>query len=399
MKPKFYTTLLAVAFLLMPWMVKGQSTTNNRFGKGIEIIDVDSTFSMKFSTRFQTLYEGKMSVDDKDWSDKILLRRMRLKFSGFAHSPKVQYKIELGISNRDISSPIPQTSNAARIILDAVLKWNFAGNWSLWAGQTKLPGNRERIISSQKLQFVDRSNVNSKFTLDRDVGLQLKHKDKIGENFILKETASISMGEGRNITSNNVGGYDYTFRLEILPFGEFESKGDYFGSDLKREKTPKLAIGLAYDFLDGAARQRGQQGSFMEGTNGAVLTDLSTVFADLVLKYNGWSIVGEYANKKNVDKIVAVTGPNETMKFFSGVGYMGSVGYLLKNNFEIAARYTYVVPDDVAISGLTEQSEYTLGASRYFSGHNLKVQSDASLLQTPGKSDEFRFRLQMELSF
>ena len=29
--------------------------------------------------------------------------------------------------------------------------------------------------------------------------------------------------------------------------GSFSSKGDYKGSDLKREKTPKLALGITYD--------------------------------------------------------------------------------------------------------------------------------------------------------
>ena len=29
-------------------------------------------------------------------------RRARLKFSGFAYSPKLKYKLELGLSNRDI---------------------------------------------------------------------------------------------------------------------------------------------------------------------------------------------------------------------------------------------------------------------------------------------------------
>ena len=37
-------------------------------------------------------------------------------------------------------------------ILDAYLKWNFYKNFEIWAGQTKLRGNRERVISSQNLQ-------------------------------------------------------------------------------------------------------------------------------------------------------------------------------------------------------------------------------------------------------
>ena len=37
--------------------------------------------------------------------------------------------------------------------------WNFYENFELWAGQTKLPGNIERVISSGNLQQVDRSLI------------------------------------------------------------------------------------------------------------------------------------------------------------------------------------------------------------------------------------------------
>ena len=391
--------ILLLLMIAVPFTGIAQDATSNKFGKGITVVAQDSSFSMKFSTRFQTLYDGKLTIDDNSWSDKILIRRARLKFDGFAYSPKLQYKVELGLSNRDHGSPNEFTSNTARMILDAVIKWNFVGNWTLWVGQTKLPGNRERIISSSSLQFVDRSIVNSRFTLDRDIGIQIRHKDVLGENFVVKEIVAVSQGEGRNITADNFGGYDYTFKVELLPFGEFESKGDYFGSDLKREETPKLAVGLSYDFNDGAVRQRGQQGSFMEGTNGLVFTDLSTFLGDFMFKYKGFSAAGEYGNRQNIDGFVAITGPNEVMKFISGSGFVLQAGYLFDNNFELAGRFTTVAPDDPAISGLREQTEYTLGVSKYIVGHSLKVQSDASLLQSPGRSDELRFRLQMELSF
>ena len=60
----------------------------------------------------------------------MLIRRSRLKFDGFAYSPKLKYKV-LGLSNRDISGASAFTSNSLRYILDAVLKWNFSGNFVL----------------------------------------------------------------------------------------------------------------------------------------------------------------------------------------------------------------------------------------------------------------------------
>ncbi|PQB08415.1 hypothetical protein BST83_15750 [Polaribacter filamentus] len=105
----------------------------------------------------------------------MLIRKFRLKFDGFALSPKLNYKEELGLSNRDQSGGSIFTSSSPIYILDAVLKWNFSGNFVLWFVQTKLPGNKERVISSANLQQVDRSLLNSGFTIDRDIAVQLIH--------------------------------------------------------------------------------------------------------------------------------------------------------------------------------------------------------------------------------
>ena len=51
----------------------------------------------------------------------------------------------------------------------------YPKNFEIWFGQGKLPGNRERVISSGNLQQVDRSLLNSLFTIDRDFGFQLRH--------------------------------------------------------------------------------------------------------------------------------------------------------------------------------------------------------------------------------
>ena len=151
---------------------------------------------------------------------------------------------------------------------------------------------------------------------------------------------------------------------------------------------------------DDAARQRGQQGSFMRDLNDNQLyTDLSTVFVDLMFKYKGLQVMAEYADKKNLDGTIVSTGPGETKKFISGMGYVGQIGYLFQNNIEISGRYTHVKPDDILISGLKEETEYTLGFSKYIVGHSLKVQSDFGILQSPGVKDNIRFRLQTEISF
>lgn len=244
------------------------------------------------------------------------------------------------------------------------------------------------MISSQQLQFVDRSNLNSRFNIDRDAGVQL-HYEKGKYKFV----SSISMGEGRNIVTNNAGGYDYTLRGEYLPFGDFKSGGDYSGSDLSREPTPKLSIGVTYDYNDRAVRERGQLGDFLSGQR-----DLETWFVDAHFKYRGISSMIEYANKKSPDGPVIEDGAGNFVEaFYTGTGLSWQGGYLFKNNFEIAARYTQVTPE--VITKRNENTQYTLGVSRYIVGHHLKIQSDITLIQEDTRDDILMTRIQMELAF
>ncbi|WP_299822508.1 porin [uncultured Pontibacter sp.] len=385
--------LLLIICILTTYTSFGQSINNSKFGKGLQFVAADSSFSIKLGTRFQVLYQGVQNAETNNWDDRILIRRARLKFDGFAYSPKLEYKIELGLSNSDIGSDTPdQTNNADNIILDAVAKWNFAPNLSLWVGQTKLPGNRERIVSSQKMQFVDRSLLNAQFNLDRDAGLQLHHQHKIG-NVVLREAGAISMGEGRDITVNNAGGYGYTARFEVLPFGEFKGDGDYVGGDIEREQTPKLALAASFDYNDNASRSQGQLGDFLSAER-----DLRTLFLDAMFKYRGFSSMAEYANRKAPDGPVVLTddtgGVEET--FVTGNAFNIQAGYIFATNWEVAGRYTSY--DPTAATGLRDQKQYTLGLSKYIVGHSLKVQSDITLQDEENRPEQYQFRVQFELA-
>ncbi|XOV92049.1 MAG: porin [Bacteroidota bacterium] len=371
--------------------VRSQGASYESFGDGIQIHANDSTFHTSIGVRVQTLYTGVKDLETSDWDENVLIRRARLKFDGYVLDPRIVYKFEFGISNRDISGALPENSQASNIILDAVIKWNFFKNWELWAGQTKLPGNRERVISSQKMQFVDRSLVNASFNLDRDIGLQLHHYFSVN-NIILRQAFAISKGEGRNITiSNPESGRELTGRLEILPFGAFSQSGDYFGSDLAREKRPKLSIGITGDYNHNAVRARGNLGSFMTDTTGErtyLTTNFETLILDGVFKYRGLSVSSEYILRES---------SNQQDNFGYGSGIFGAIGYLFPSNIEIAGRYTNISPGS-GLTSINQMKEYTLGLSWYIKAHNFKVQSDISYLDQLA-NDAITFRLQCELAF
>lgn len=390
---------LVTLLLVVISNLNAQELESPKFGKGLfNLVGQDSSWTMKIGARMQFLAISNWE-DGQENEANFLVRRARLKFDGYAFSPKLKYKIELGLSNRDISGASQFTSNAPRYILDAVIKYNFAPGFELWFGQTKLPGNRERVISSANLQQVDRSLLNSRFNIDRDLGIQLRHKFNLSDDFVVKEILSIAQGEGRNITTGNLGGHQYTGRIELLPFGEFSSKGDYKGSDLKRETTPKFALGIVYDHNNNAVKSRSNQGSYMETDTGFFETNINTLFIDAMFKYKGFSFMAEYADRDASDPFAKNSDGSLTGDIVQvGKGLNLQSGILCKNDWEVSARYTNIKLDE-NITGKMPESQYTLGLSRYIVGHSLKVQTDLSYLNVDGGNNEIMYRLQFDIHF
>jgi phosphate-selective porin OprO/OprP len=391
-------------FAFMHTVTYSQTENNNTtFGKGIfNILGKDSTWSMNFSARVQMLSTSSWSTTDDKLSNpeqSFNIRRSRFKFKGFAYDPKLTYKIEMGLSNQDMSGASEFTSGSPRYIMDAVVMWNFYKTFTLWVGQTKLPGNVERVISSGDLQLVDRSLLNSRFNIDRDMGIQLRHHFNLTDKFLIREKIAVSQGEGRNVSTGNLGGHQFTARLELLPFGEFESKGDYSGGDLKREQSPKLSIASTYDFNNNAVRNRSNQGSYMENDLGFYETDIKTFFVDAMFKYKGFSFMGEYADRNAADPY-AKNSDNSLTGDVVQVGKALNLqsGYLFKNNYEVAGRFTHIELDKT-ITGKNPENQYTLGMSKYIVGHKLKVQTDVSYLTVDKGTDQVMWRLQLDLHF
>lgn len=398
MKTKYFLFGLFLSFSLLSF---SQETNAPSFGKGLfNLVGKDSTWTMKIGTRMQFLTvanwdestDGGLTNPQQNFS----LRRARLKFDGFAYSPKLKYKIELALSNRDMSGASEFTSNSPRFFLDAVVMWNFFGNFEFWMGQTKLPGNMERVISSGNLQQVNRSLLNSRFTIDRDQGIQIRHKFKLSDKFLVKEKLAVSQGEGRNITSGNLGGYQHTARLELFPFGDFAA---YVGADLKRTPTPKLMLAATFDHNQDAVKTRSNMGSYMVNDMGFYETNINTIFVDAMFKYKGFSFMGEFAHREAADPIAKNSDGTETGDIVQvGDGINLQTGYLFSNNLEISGRFTNIKLIE-NITGRNPETQYTLGLSKYISGHKLKVQSDVSYLSVDGGMNELMGRLQLEVHF
>ena len=92
MKTRYTLVLLAFITCLAS---NAQEISDTSFGKGlINFTAKDSTFIVKFAPRIQVRYtvnRDHNGTDDDDADLNFLIRRARLKFSGFAYSPKFKY--------------------------------------------------------------------------------------------------------------------------------------------------------------------------------------------------------------------------------------------------------------------------------------------------------------------
>jgi len=350
-----------------------------RFGRPITFSSADSSFSLSISGRIQSLAESRFDLNNNDNNSvDFSIRRLRLNFAGSAISKRFSYRIQLCFSQRDVSSDNSAVANNL-FLRDAMLFYAPNKHWRFGFGQTKLPGNRQRQTSSGNLQMVDRSNTNALFTLDRDKGLWITNTNKVGKQTVLSNTLAISSGEGR-INSDRSTGLCYSFRSEILPFGEFKNNGDFVEADLFFEDNLKLSIGFVYSYNNKTSRVAGQLGEYLYNNQRA---DIHYYGADFMLKKKGWSLTGELFRRVSDNGIsINPSNPSKVNAVYSGTGLMLQTGYLVSKTNEISARYGFTMPDKRVSKYLIRQHEYMLGYSHYFFRHNLKLQTDIGYLQS-----------------
>jgi hypothetical protein len=227
--------------------VKLENLPYYSYGKGVGLTSPDSIF--QFNIRFRM--QNRVSYLNRYDSNPIIdgqIRRLRLRFDGFVGSPKFLYVIQLSFAPGDVGE-IEEGENI-NIIRDAAVIYRPNTHWNFIFGQTKLPGNRQRINSSGALQFTDRTINNARFNIDRDFGFQCYYLNQEANRFSYNLKTAISTGEGRNFTQNNDNQLAYTAKLELMPFGSFTNDGANFEGDLVREKKPKLFISPAIFLLE-----------------------------------------------------------------------------------------------------------------------------------------------------
>ncbi len=340
------------------------------YGKGLGLTSPDSLFQLNIRFRMQnrvTYLDG----EDKRPGYSGEIRRLRLRFDGYVGNPKFLYAIQLSFAAGDVGE-IREGDNI-NIIRDAVILYRPNKHWNISFGQTKLPGNRQRVNSSGGLELTDRSINNAKFTIDRDFGFQVHHLNEYADSFSYNFKGAISTGEGRNITGNADDGIALTGKVELLPLGAFTKDGTYFEGDLVREKTPKLLLSTAFQQNNLAQRTQGQLGDDLFETR-----TMKSFFADVMLKYNGWAAMSSYMSRSTSKNAITINPENilESNYVFTGSGFDYELSYIFPSDYQLISRYsTQKVHSDIQELA-PDTKQLSFGITKYIWEHAFKLQTE-----------------------
>ena len=186
--------------------------------KGFRFETRDGNFQTNLQWRAQMRYTNPYASDPRQASNfedsgssSFEPRRLRMKIGGHGFQPWLKYYFEVDLQPaRDVDD---SSSKASARVIDYridLAKWDWGG---IRVGQWKIDLNRERVDSSGRQQFVARSIVNRAFTVDRQIGVQLRGHLFKNTPADMRYYAGVFNGEGRGVR-NSSNDHLYMGRLQ-----------------------------------------------------------------------------------------------------------------------------------------------------------------------------------------
>jgi len=366
-----FASIIIIILLLSSSNINAQSieppTVSLSAEKGLWIESQDKSIGFKLALRLQQQFSVISSLTDTEpVQTDFLIRRSRVLLKGYVYDRKLNYFIQLGMDRGELT------------LLNAEYRWQPNALTKISFGQLFPPTGRQFQTISKSFQMIDRSNVTRFFFTDWDLGISIHRTILISDLFAIKTAGSITHGEGKNVATAT-GGWAYTGRFELLPFGIFNAGGDYSESDLYREPSPKLSLGSAYYFNKDAYTKYGNIA--WDG----IEDDISEHSYDLVFKYQGFSLLAEYINR-SVDNEMLQIAP--TAQIFSnkvsGSGFYVQCGKFISKNIEPTFRLSILNPNDEAQhsnNAFTHQEKYEIGINNFLMKHSIKFQTQIGLVE------------------
>ncbi len=322
----------------LPDMVTAEYTPDDeKYALGFK--SNDGKFSLNTGARMQFRYTFKDRDEDaagQDDLNDLNLRRARVYFGGNIYSKMVHYYVEFDADKFNLG------------LRDFYMYFTPLEELNAKIGYFKVPFNRERMSSSSKLLFADRSIASEAFDQDRDTGFDIYGKPFDG---YMEYHAAVFQGAGEKLSGsdNTDNKLMYVLGARYNPFGKY----DYYDeTDVKYSEKVKATLGAAVTF---DPKVQDEKQTDTDGITGTV---------DLGVKYRGISWNNEYYVRREDPNFDSPTV--DSNGFFTQIGY-----FVIPKKLEFDLRYSMVDPNQDMANDL--QKEYIGGVNYYFRDHRSKI--------------------------
>lgn len=359
--------------------------------KGLDIRSPDGNFHAHIDWRVQfrftnsTFDDGSIGQSPEVREGDFVVSRARFKLGGHAYRPWLSYYFEYDFPSSRM--------------LDFRLTAEVTDAFRVRVGQWKIPYNRERVDSSGKQQFVERSIANDPFTVDRQQGVLVFGRLWPGTRADSWFNLGVYSGTGRGGT----GSIDQPLVQGRWQWNFFGRDLGFSQSDIGRRQEPagSLAVATArwagpYSAFSSAGG--GQLPGLAPGDNGRY--DVEQAVFETAFQWRGFSWQQEYHWKSVEDTTTSQFTELEGGYLQAGWFPNGAFDWVPRP-LEIAGRYARV---DRETAGWQDfRQEWVVAGNWFIASHRNKITLDLSRLfhqqAEPGRHWETRVRVQWDVSF
>lgn len=358
-------------------------------GKGLTATSADGNSSFNLGGWGQLVYRYTDFDDStKDAKSDFDIRRFKLVMQGNLYSKNFGYKFQ-----GDVSSGFRTE--------DVLINYKFGTPLIVQVGQFKPAQARQELTGAGRQLFPERSLANDTFNLGRDQGIQAagSFADKLVDYRL-----GLFNGNGPN-TSNADDNHMFTGRIDFNPLGTYKMDEAGWPSDkllvniggsFAWQKVGSADVGSGFDrdndVMDVALGLDSLNAAAFSAAYGNELAWL-LMTANLNATWMGATFAGEY---------YTLNADPDLGSDWDADGYYLQASYqVLPEKLELGVRYSAVESTDANASARFDKNETQFGANYYFAKHNLKLQSDITLVSDDlaTNKDDTIFRLQAQFYF
>jgi hypothetical protein len=197
-------------------------------------------------------------------------------------------------------------------------------------GQFKVPYSRQRLVSSLRQTFTDRSLATRAFSFDRDLGGMLELA-VAQDRFLIQVAITDGVHAGPTAHNDNLD-FAYTLRLLGQPLGPMPlTEGDVL-----RTQPPRFSIGAAFNFDLAPNAEK------VDLNHDGVIDNVAVYSLDVeaALKCRGVAFEGEY--------FLRVEQPGAGLRQQRYQGGYAQLSYMIWRGLQAGARYSFAQPHLIA---------------------------------------------------